>query len=340
MGTSAAVTLPEGQHRWYVQASDFYGNWRNSNEHYFEVNLAPSAPSMAGHGAILNHNRPTYSWTASTTGTGSILYKIYVDGLQRGEVDNQTSWLSRETLTDGAHSARVEACNNLNRCTSSQTVNFTVDTTPPSIPVQVTPVNRGYVGGGLVLYWNAASDPRGIGKYVLHVLRTDLTTFDQYEVGGSTLAFAVPGNRPEGEFSWFISACDVGGWCSPRASTTFRVELTPPTGLSPVSPASGSYSSDITPLFSWTAATDSGAGLSHYVLTVINGGTPYTYTVPAGTTRFELPLSGALECGTTALRHAWRVAAYDVVGNSVTTSNVFFYCRQPKPKDPIYTLSQ
>lgn len=79
----------------------------------------------------------------------------------------------------------------------------------------------------------------------------------------------------------------------PRASTTFRMDLTPPTGLSPVSPVSGSYSSDITPWFSWTAATDSQYGLSHYVLTVINGGTPYTSSVPAGTTRFELPLSGA-----------------------------------------------
>ena len=332
-GTSATVQLPPGTHRWFVQASDIYGNWRNSNyEYYVTVDLHPSAPNVAGDGAVLNYKRPTYSWTASETAYGPITYFLEIDG---SFVDHtrELSWTSPYDLRDGPHTLRVKACDTASRCTTSGTVNFRVDTQPPTVVAMQAPLNGAYVNSSIAFSWGAASDPSGISKYVLHVLKADRATFESYELSASTLSYTLASTRPEGDYSWFLDACDTMGFCS-RANTYFRTDMTPPTGLSTVSPIAGSTTTDTTPTFTWTAASDAKSGVVRYELRVLNAGSLYTRSFPVGTTSGEL--SHSLDCAPSpGTRNTWSVAAFDAAGNSVVTPGVTFYCRTYRPKPPV-----
>lgn len=324
-GTSVTVSeLSEGNHRWFVQASDLYGNWRNSNfEHHFTVNVPPTAVQLPTDWRVYSTPTPRFSWTSSYDNEG-VTYDVYIDGAHQGRTTE--TFFTPAALPDGNHWVRVVACDSRGACTGSQTVSFQVNTQPPTAPVLRTPANGGWANGNLVLSWDPADDATGVQRYSLRVDQADGGS-EFIVLPGATISYTAS-TRPEGRlYAWSLHACDYSGLCGSESSATFRVDLNPPTGLSPVSPTSGSVSSNTSPEFVWTAASDSLSGVARYELRVSNAGQPYTRSFPAGTTRGKMEAPNGLECTTKGIRHSWGVTAFDAAGNTLRTVDVPFTCR-------------
>ncbi|MBN2559503.1 MAG: hypothetical protein JXQ75_01045 [Phycisphaerae bacterium] len=110
-----------------------------------------------------------------------------------------------------------------------------------------------------------------------------------------------------GTYSWSVVAADVAGNRTTSESRQFQYDV-PPLPFDLVAPATGTWTANPQPAFSWNATTDAGSGLAKYQLWIDRSlaiddiSAAATSAVPAG----------AMADGS----HEWWVAAVDVAGAS------------------------
>ena|GEM_PF-826138 len=166
--------------------------------------------------------------------------------------DGSYDWLT--PLIDTAEArVKVEAVDSSpehNVGTDESNAVFFIDSTPPSIPVLVTPTDESYVNDNTpLLTWEAATDNlTGIGSY-------EITIDTAAAIRGPATSYTPPA-LADGTHTWEVKARDgAGNWGSASAGWDVTVDTTPPT-VQVISPEEGEHISGIGPAYTirWSAS--------------------------------------------------------------------------------------
>ena len=127
------TTLSDQKYDIYITAEDFSGNISFSNTILINVNnSSPSNFNLISPTNNINSSTPQFNWMIPSS-TSPLSYNLYIDGSLT--VSNLTTnfYIPNFNISEGAHSYYVIAKDiNNNSAQSSNTLNFTVDTTPPN----------------------------------------------------------------------------------------------------------------------------------------------------------------------------------------------------------------
>jgi alpha-tubulin suppressor-like RCC1 family protein len=191
LASAAAVeiilpTLTENNYTFYARAKDTSGNYSNCTAVGLDYSLDLTPPNLptgmsriTPAAALGNVNTPTIQVAGVSNGT---VVKIYLDDntCSNTAFATQTATstsvnITLTTISDGSHNfyaKTFDAVGNSSACSaaSSISLNYTVDTTPPTAP-------SSFVDGSTVTSitytpdatWNASSDANGIARYELAV---------------------------------------------------------------------------------------------------------------------------------------------------------------------------
>ena len=137
-GNTTLPVLPDGSHNLVVYANDTAGNMGSSDIIYFSIDITP--PSIS----LVSPEDKTYA-TTSITCTFTIDESVSWIGYSLDGQANRT--ITGDTLLtglfDGVHYVVVYANDTAGNMGASNTVHFTVDTTPPSVSI-LSPENKTY----------------------------------------------------------------------------------------------------------------------------------------------------------------------------------------------------
>lgn len=164
-------------------------------------NEAPTVPTNVA----LNNIKTTsidVSWTASTDNVAVTKYKVYVNGTLHGETAN-TNYTASELNPNTAYNITVSAKDIANnQSAQSTTVSGTTltDSTPPSIPTNVTITNE--TGTSFKVNWSASTDDSGVIGYDVYLDGT-------YRETSTTTTYTVIGLNPTTTYSVRVLAKDM-----------------------------------------------------------------------------------------------------------------------------------
>ncbi|HUN07214.1 MAG TPA: VWA domain-containing protein [Aggregatilineales bacterium] len=232
---------------------------------------------------------------------------------------NYTLDLSGLPSTDGLHYWRVRGYSGDIPGNWSATFSFTLDTVAPGLPTLSTPLNNsGLFTSRPTFFWTAAS---GIPfSYRLEISTVaDFSSILFAQDGIRTTSFALPlANALPGfgRYFWRVGAFDAagnaGGFTQPFAFDYILMRA----------PATGSFTVDTTPTFSWNAfVPPTGVTITSYVLQV-DDNQDFSSPLPAPTIPVTLPATATTFTPTTPLGFAiyyWRVNVN--LSNSTTVSS-------------------
>lgn len=278
------------------------------------VHLSP--PNGSSHSV----NQLTLQWTASTS-PDVAGYNVNFNGVIT-DVGNVTQFTT-PVLPSGTYTWQVAAYDLYgNHSAYTPMWTFTIlDTTPPSVPVLVSPTNGSTLTvSAVTLVWNPSPEADTAGYKVR------LNGGAPFDVGDTTSYDLGP--VPNGLYTWQVSAYDLSGNESAYSTLwTFTVaDNTPPAMPALLSPPDGSIIGSGVVTLSWTpSASPDVAGyridLSGVIIEVGN--------VTQHTT-------GALPNGA----FTWRVAAFDGAGNSSPyTAPWSFTITDLEPPEPLSLVS-
>ncbi|SEU16517.1 adventurous gliding motility protein AgmC [Stigmatella erecta] len=274
-----------------------------------------------------NDTTPTYTGTVPVPMPAGTEVRIFVDGVQAGQVvpDSAGNWSFTPTtpLAPGTHTVNASAVSGSIVGPVSNTNTFVVDTTPPAAPVVSTPVNNTTITDNTPTYSGTAE-----------AFSTVTILVDGIPVGTATTnssgAWSFTPTAPllDGPHTVKATATDTAGNTSPESNTNvFIVDTTPPAAPVVVTPANGSITSDNTPTYAGTAEAGS-------TVTVIVDGSPVgTVTADASGNWTFTPTTPLLDGS-----HSVRATATDSVGNvSVPSNTNTFIVDTTAPAAPVVT---
>lgn len=181
-----STALAEGDHAWAVRAYDALGHMTQTAERAFTVDATPpGAPVLAGpeDGAYVGDPRPRLAWAASQdAGAGLAGYDVLVDDrpAATGLSASESGWTPPSALTDGAHTWEVVARDGAGNAATSARRTLTVDQTPPTAALRVSP-NRFVPPFKVTLDASGSADAGGIARYEF-----DLDGNGSYETSSAT----------------------------------------------------------------------------------------------------------------------------------------------------------
>jgi hypothetical protein len=214
--------LSDGDHTIYVIGQDAVGNWQGeATTASWLVDTIPPVATLSGEplGTVGSN-----SADITVGGTDVAAYKYRLDaGFWSGEMA-AANHILLSGLSDGAHTLYVQgrdAAGNWQAEMDATVVSWVIDTTPPSLPILISPASRAKVKNSpLSLQWSGVDDPSGV-RYNLQVSRSD--DFDLLEInimGQDSSSYSTTALE-HGTYYWRVKAVDgVGndsGWSESRS---------------------------------------------------------------------------------------------------------------------------
>jgi len=275
--------------------------------------------------AYIFDNTPHFEWS---TASGAENYEIQCSKdssfLQENVfvVDNITSTYFdvENSLPDNRYYWKVRAGKtNGENGPWSQTRPFTIDTIPLAAPSLVSPENGVYFQPSSVSFtWAAVS---GASGYRLMVDDVEAFSSTLENIVGTGLSYT-RSSISEDEYYWKVASRDLVGNENYSEVWDFIVDNSSPT-VSLLTPEDGENTNGNAPQFTWSADDD--WGLENYEIWVDN---VLVYTENDVTTMEHD--SSALSDGL----HTWHVRAFDLAGNSGSSSEFSFYVDTVPPSTP------
>ncbi|MCX8014911.1 MAG: hypothetical protein N2748_02725, partial [candidate division WOR-3 bacterium] len=252
------ISLSDGQHSWYVRASDWLGNATNSSTWYLNIDSTPpSAFNLVSpsDSALLSVPTPTLVWRRSyDAGIGFKKYEVWINNIRVIDSLGQNDTTFSTVRPEGYHTWYVKAFDQFNNVrNSNQTWTFILDLNPPDTFSLVRPrdYETTYVQQPR-LSWRPSYDAgSGIKKYQLWV--NGVINRDSIPATDTSTTPISP--LPNGSTNtWFVRAFDRAG--RTRSSnqtwrfTVLRDSIAPSVPVL-TAPANGSYTQDTLPRFWW-----------------------------------------------------------------------------------------
>jgi parallel beta-helix repeat protein len=343
-GTTVTATLPANlAYTWKVTASNAAGLTTASATRTFKIDTIVTVSLFSPpDGTNNNDTTPTFVWTsdgdtflfqlASETATPTIVLS---------SAQAATSFQPGGSLAGGAYFWRVIARDTaLNHDTSAwraltiDTGVAIVDTVAPAVFALLTPAHATFVGSSAVIFqWALTTDtPGGIAGYRVQIALDSAFAPALYDstVGAAVDTFTATLNGNQGYY-WRVIAFDGDSNQTVSLTTRFvTTDTTRPTAPAPlIAPASGVDTAAASITFRWSASTDTGSGLSHYVVQAETAG---TFVSPVFNETTTLTLRTFT--GFTQDTWSWRVAAVDIAGNVSTWVSDTFRMLSTPPSIP------
>ena len=331
-----AQKLSAGSHTWTIKAVDKLGQVRQANQTWSFTASDDQVPPNPFHLLSPSHmswttqTYPLFTWEQATdVGKGIAKYQFYLDdALAQDNIPPSSTSTNGVLLSPGSHTWYVVAVDGANNSTRSvETWTIRMDNVPPQAFDLVQPSHNTWSNDPTPTFsWTASSDG-GSGLAEYQIVIDGQVKGDHLSPASTSWTLPESEALSEGSHSWYVVAKDALGNARNSSSTyTLRIDLTPPSAFSLTTPTNASYVTQPSPTFSWQAASDGGSGIGEYRLyidSILNKqGITSTSTTPAS----------ALSEG----NHSWYVKAFDVAGNS-TTSTAFSFFADFTPPQP-FTL--
>lgn len=324
-----AGPLAFGQWWWRVRAWDGAGNpgaW-SSVDTFTVEGSAPSVPTLQSpaNGATVSLSPVNFNWTDSTDDTGVAYYDIQVDtdsGFAAPiwfEASPSASQIS-VALPSTTYWWRVRAVDvNGNKSSWSGAWSFVLwtgnETSPPSVPVLVSPSNGATVPTSIVaLDWLESTDNTGVASYEVEVDSSSAFTAPLVFSAAPAASEAQTPPLANGTYYWRVRAVDLfgnkSGW---SGIWTFMVNVND--GAAPsvpvlLVPGNGVTMAMNPVTFDWLDSTDTGgSGVAGYTIEV-DDATDFATPVASSwvvTSGASIMLPNAT--------YWWRVRAADNAGN-------------------------
>ena len=218
----------------------------------FTISIKPPAPLLTApaSSAYTNDQTPQFTWNAANF---AVSYEFQLDDtsnfsspLIAQNVGSATSYTSALTLPPGKYYWRVFGINRYNAEGAKSSRYFTIDITPPPVPVLKSPADAASYKGTPTYTWGAATG----AKY--YQFRWNGESSTSYTSDVLTAAKHKPPTQPLGAYTWQVRARDLAGnwsdWSSARSLTVI-----PPIPAAPVlaAPANGLNTIDRSPELDW-----------------------------------------------------------------------------------------
>ena len=156
----------------YIVTLKVTDNMGNSDTDTCTVKVVDTKPptitiTTPNDGSLFNTHSITIKYQGSDSGSGIDHYEIQVDSGSWNNVGTSTSYTIL-SLTDGSHTVYVKAVDKAGN-TAEDSVNFTVDTTLPTLNI-ISPTNgTTSKSEKVILHWNASDLISGINHYEISV---------------------------------------------------------------------------------------------------------------------------------------------------------------------------
>ncbi|MDD4193265.1 MAG: hypothetical protein PHI28_18160, partial [Mangrovibacterium sp.] len=180
--TTRALELPAGTYQWRVKAanSQYSTNYSTGNFSIYKSDIASQLVELISppDGSLLNYPQVDFQWMK----IGTCGYQFI---LKKGEWGSGTEIQRKKLngtavgfmLTDGDYNWGVKAIDPVDQTeTEFAFRSFTIDKTPPAVPVPISPVNNSEVMKGEITFQWQSADPGQEGiSYVLKLYRQNGT---------------------------------------------------------------------------------------------------------------------------------------------------------------------
>ncbi|MDY7075302.1 MAG: FG-GAP-like repeat-containing protein [Chloroflexota bacterium] len=288
---STTGVLADGTYTWTVAAYDALNNTSAyTNVWSFTVDTTPpDAPALTSpnDGAIISDTTPTLTWNPSPGAAG---YLLDFDG---SVVDvGNTTISTTGALADGTYTWTLAAYDALNNTSAYTDVwSFTVDATPPDVPMLVSPANGTVTNTTeLTLTWGSAA---GAAGYLLD--------FDGSISDVGNVTEHATGVLADGTYTWTVAAYDdLHNTSTYAAEWDLEMDTTPPEVPTLLGPTDGTVTNTTGLTLTWAASP----GAAGYLLD-FDGSISDVGNVTESFT-------GILSDGV----YTWTVAAYDGLNNT------------------------
>ncbi len=252
------------QYYWFVRAKDAAGNWSPWSAPFAVTSVPPKPATVVldtpASGYLTSNQTPELKWKNTLY---AVKYEIQVDDsylftAPLVQSANDIVALSHvlDTLNDGKYYWRVRAMNeNGDYGSWSAYRYFTIDTTPPAIPVLSTPLDGAKPVGTPTFYWK--SSLTAVRYQFMYSTSSDPNQPYVYQSGELATTYHKP---PAMElmqwFYWFVRAKDAAGNWSDWTAAPFEVMVVPPAPPAVVldTPALGYITNVYQPEFKWKTA--------------------------------------------------------------------------------------
>ena len=194
------------------------------------------------------------------------------------------------------------------------------DTTPPSVTLG-NPADNTYTDSSTVTFYYTASDNENLSTCTLIIDGTQNETDNSPNNGAEDSITATLG---DGNFTWNVNCSDTSGNTNISASSkNIIVDTTPPSAVSLTAPENDTVSTDLTPTFDWTQATES--NFENYTILLDNNqdfsSPEREYEVTSITTTDYTP--GSIIPNNQKLY--WKVITYDKANHSTDSNEAYIY---------------
>jgi hypothetical protein len=218
--TYTAVTiLDPGVYNWYLQGKDSLGNWSTPSEPWrFTLVLPPPDLISPANNAKINNQSPEFNWSAVDD---AVKYNLLVKNGFNIAVISETTDATRFTplraLDPGTYTWKVKTKDaNGNWGSYSSPWTFSLDITPPDVPVIISPAAIETLRTRpQVFKWHAVSQ---VDTYKLRLagIKTDFLTTD------TTMTLDLSNNN----YQWQVAARDsYGNWSDLSVARTLTVAV-------------------------------------------------------------------------------------------------------------------
>ncbi|MHA1354951.1 MAG: hypothetical protein ACTSR1_07240, partial [Candidatus Heimdallarchaeota archaeon] len=307
-GASESYTtgyLSEGKYYWHVRNhwllwGAFSATWD------FTVEGTPPALVSPPNGLVTMDTTPYLDWNSVA---GANLYLLQLDDNPSFSspytAQTASTYITSPTLSNGNWYWRVRARDTTSYWGIYSSIRyFTVDTSPPSAPILLTPINGKITNDNSPYFsWNPVST--AVLYRIQVALNSGFTSGVWSTTTGSTSYSSV--SFSDGLRYWRVQARDaVGNWGSYSSYRTFTVDTVAPAQPVIVSPDDGLLDSDPTVFLDW----DPVAGVTQYDLHIAdNAGfvSPFIDLATGGTGYITSSLADG--------EYFWRVRAMDPAFN-------------------------
>ncbi|ALV91137.1 Ig-like domain-containing protein [Pantoea vagans] len=277
--------LADGSHTFSVTASDTAGNVSGTSTISAVIDATPPAAPSAITASNDNGTTPVAIASNATTndstpflsgsGEAGSIIRIYDGATELGStaVGSNGQWsFSVPALDDGSYTLRVTATDAAgNTSQAADTVNFTVDATPPAIPTLVVTNDITSVvvnNNGLTNDNTPSLSGNAEANSVVTIYDGTTVIGSTTSTGAGTWTFTSP-TLTDGSHTLTVTVADEAGNVSTSAATTVRIDATPPQPVSdlllqnnndtanPTTIANGGTTNDSTPVVSGQAEVGS-----------------------------------------------------------------------------------
>ncbi|WP_404370258.1 adventurous gliding motility protein AgmC [Corallococcus coralloides] len=300
--------LAEATYTVTATATDAAGNTSTPDSSTFTVDLtAPMvAISSPADGSVIGTDTVTVTGTA----TGATSVTLTYGGTNYGPipVDGSGNWTYSlpVTLPEGPNTVTAVSTDAAGNTSTPATSTFTVDLTVPTVAI-TTPANNTSVNTGSVTVTGTTTNATSV------TLTFDGASYGPITVNGDgTWSYALPGPLAEATYTVTAVSTNGAGTPSATATSTFTVDLTPPT-VAISTPADGSTTNTPNVTVTGTSTGATSVTLSYngtdYGPIPVDGAGNWTYALPV-----TLP-EGSITLTATST---------DAAGNKSTAANTTF----------------